>query len=184
MEYTPKSTSNNQFEAEPSGEPISEIIKRDYLPYWPLLIAAGILGLAIAYLVIRYTTPEFSSKATIMFRTKDQNKTQQVLSELTGLGGQQQDKTKQNLEIMQGYVVAMKALGRLQINAQLYSIGRVVKQPLYKRDISFDCIFLQPDSIQSFTGEIVYKQGTKQFFIGSQELLINKACRIGYWKWT
>ena len=55
MAYTPTSTSNNQFEEEPSGEPILEIIKRDYLPYWPLLIAAGILGLVIAYMVIRYT---------------------------------------------------------------------------------------------------------------------------------
>ena len=179
MAYTPTSTSNNQFEEEPSGEPISEIIKRDYLPYWPFIVIAGILGLVIAYMVIRYTTPEYSSKATIMFRTNDQNKTQQVLSELTGLGEQQQDKTKQNLEIMQGHDVAMKAIDGLQINAQLYSLGRMVKQPLYKREIIFDCIFLQPDSIRSFTGEIVYKQETKQFFIGNQELLINKACSIG-----
>jgi len=179
MEYNPNASSNNHFEEEPSGEPMLEIIKRDYLPYWPIILAAGIIGLVIAHMAIRYTQPLYASKATIMFRSNNQNQTQQVLSELTGLGGQQQDKTKQNLEIIQGHDVAMKALASLQLNAQLYSQGRVVKQPLYKRDIVFNCIFLQPDSIRSCRGDIVYNPNSKKFFVGTQELLINKASKIG-----
>jgi capsular exopolysaccharide synthesis family protein len=179
MEYNPNAISNNLFDQEPSGEPISEVIKRDYLPYWPIILGVGIIGLLIAHIVIRYTQPLYVSKATVMFRNNNQNKTQQVLSELTGFGGQQQDKTKQNLEIMLGHDVAMRALSHLRLNAQLYSQGRVIKQPLYKRDILFNCIFLQPDSIRSFKGDIVYNAKRKKFFVGKQELLINKACRIG-----
>jgi tyrosine-protein kinase Etk/Wzc len=179
MEYNPNTISNTHFEEEPLGEPISEILKRDYLPYWPIILGAGIIGLLISFMVIRYTQPLYASKATIMFRRDNQNKTQQVLSELTGLGGQQQDKTKQNLEIMQGHDVAMKALSKLQLNAQLYAQGRVVKQLLYKRDIVFSCIFLQPDSIRTFSGNILYNQSSKKFFVGTQELLINKASSIG-----
>jgi uncharacterized protein involved in exopolysaccharide biosynthesis len=82
------------------GEPIGEIIRRDYLPFWPLVVLAALIGLGVSYLVLRYKHPLYSASAKIMFRNVSQDKTQQVLSELTGIGSQQQDKTQQNLEVL------------------------------------------------------------------------------------
>jgi uncharacterized protein involved in exopolysaccharide biosynthesis len=82
------------------GEPIGEIIRRDYLPFWPLIVLASLLGLGVAHLVLRYKQPLYSATAKIMFKNIGQDKTQQVLSELTGVGLQTQDKTQQNLEIL------------------------------------------------------------------------------------
>ena len=170
---------NDNFEEENQGEPIGDIIRRDYLPYWPMILVVGLLGLVVAYAVNRYTKPLYVAEAKIMFKGAGQEATQQVLVELTGLRGQAQDKTKQNLEILQSYRVAMEAINSLQIHMQLYSVGTVVKVPQYKKSPLFSCVFLEPDSIRSFSGEIKYDNNKKKFFVEGKELCINKTCVIG-----
>ena len=160
---------NDNFEEENQGEPIGDIIRRDYLPFWPLILVIGLLGLVVAFAVNRYTTPQYEAGAKIMFKGAGQDATQQVLSELTGLKGRAEDKAKQNLEILQSYGVAMEAINSLQIHMQLYSVGTVVKMPQYKKSPLYNCVFLEPDSIQSYMGSIVYDKSKKKFFKISQQ---------------
>ena len=170
---------NDNFEEENQGEPIGDIIRRDYLPFWPIILVVGLLGLVVAFAVNRYTKPQYEAGAKIMFKGAGEDATQQVLVELTGLRGRSEDKTKQNLEILQSYGVAMEAINRLQIHMQLYSVGTMVKMPQYKKSPLFNCVFMEPDSIRSFMGPIVYDKSKKKFFVEGQELCINKTCTIG-----
>jgi len=140
-------------EEEKQGEPIGEIIRRDYLPFWPLVVLAALIGLGISHLVLRYKQPLYSASAKIMFRNVSQDKTQQVLSELTGIGSQSQDKTQQNLELMVSHQVLTRAAELVNLHAEIYSIGRVSGQNQYNAFPSFQYRFVNIESISSFQGE-------------------------------
>lgn len=169
---------NKDLENELQEENPVDVIRREYLPFWPFMVLAGLLGLLVVYTTIRYMDPVYESKARIMFRSTNQNPTQQVISEMIGVGSQSQDKTKQNLEILQSHTVAMNALQELKLNAQIFKKGRINTSPHYKKDIRFECIFFNPDSIRPFRGEIEFdKQG--RAFIGGQQLKFNQKSLIG-----
>jgi tyrosine-protein kinase Etk/Wzc len=176
QQYTP----NNDLEMdEMQDEPILNVIKREYLPYWPIILVVGLLGLMCSHLYIRYLRPIYTTSAVIMFKDNNRNQTQQVLGQL-GIAGQQQDKTNQNLEILKGNDVSKDALSNMKLNAQLYTYGKYISKlkPLYGVGIKYNCIFFKPDSINSFEGELTFNPKLNLTIVGEDTLFFNKKSTI------
>ena len=164
---------------EIQDEPILNIIKREYLPYWPIILTIGLLGLACSHVYIRYLKPVYSTSAVIMFKDNNRNQTQQVLGQL-GIVGQQQDKTSQNLEILKSNEVSSDALSNMKLNAQLYTYGKYISilKPLYGAGPTYSCIFFSPDAINSFEGELIIKPKMNLALLGDDTLFFNKKSKI------
>ena len=151
------------------GEPIGEIIRRDYLPFWPLIVVAALLGLGVSYLILRYKQPMYSASAKFMFKNIGQDKTQQVLSELTGIGSQNQDKTQQNLELMVSHQVLTRAAELVNLHAEIFSIGRVAGQNQYNA--------FYADLLNYFGSEFrINDSETKGITISSEDKWKNRSC--------
>ena len=64
-------------EFKPEQVDILHELRRNYLPYWPLVALAALLATLTAFLMLRYKEPEYEAYAKIMFRNskKAQQKT-------------------------------------------------------------------------------------------------------------
>lgn len=171
---------NEEYESEQQiGEPFSDIFKRDFLPYWPIVLFAGLLGLAGSFLKLRYSSPVYQSTARVIFKTQV-DASQQILSQFGGFGmSQPVDKAKQNLELLRSEKVSIEAVKKLNINTHLYAIGRVTRQVMYKQKPRFECVFSNQDSIKAFSGKIIYSFQLNKYFAGGEELFFNRICTLG-----
>ena len=54
------------------GNIVQQLLFR-YLPYWPLFVVMLILGVAAAYLYIRYAVPVYQANASILIKDKSKD---------------------------------------------------------------------------------------------------------------
>lgn len=108
-----------QFNQDASFDFRSVLVK--YLRHWPWILAFTALGLIIAFLVNRYSTPVWSVESTVL--VKDESAGPGLdLFENTGLV-----KANNNIEneigILKSYSLAEEAVSQLNLNVQAYSEG-------------------------------------------------------------
>lgn len=78
------------FEAEEPNINIKQLLER-YLQYWPWFVLSTSIALFIAFGILRYTTPIYESKATVLFH-RSEEKAIEGLSVLSQLGLGEQNK--------------------------------------------------------------------------------------------
>lgn len=109
--------SNNQ-----SGG-ITQILFR-YIPYWPLFLGLLIIGMAAAWLYLRYTIPVYESSATILL--KDDNRGQensQILSSLSLFGSKKI--VENEIEVIRSRAVMRDVVKNLGLYAPIFIDGKI-----------------------------------------------------------
>ena len=110
-------------DAEEAGVNIKQVIGR-YLRFWPWLVLSAGLGLVIAHLVLRYTTPIYESKATLLFH-RNEEKALEGLSALSQLGLAEPNKKLGNeIMLMKTPSVLNRVVRELQLNISYSMVGR------------------------------------------------------------
>ncbi|WP_281336384.1 GumC family protein [Flavobacterium eburneipallidum] len=106
-----------------------------YLEHWRWFVLAAFLSLAVAYVYLRYATPQYSASTTIL--VKDDKKGG-MLSELSvfadmGLGGGMKSNLDNEIEILKSRTLVEKTVKRLQLNTSIIEKGKVNSTEMYDR---------------------------------------------------
>lgn len=116
-----------------------------YIKKWKWFVACGILALALGYLYIRYTTPEYAVRAKIQV-VKDQK-----AADLTAfqdlelfMGGNTQ--VEDEIEILNSRSNFIEVVRKLGLNVKISSKGKIHNTEIYT-DPPFRINFLMPDSL-------------------------------------
>lgn len=112
---------------------INEILEK-YLVYWTWFALGVFLCLSIAYVYLRYTTPQYQSKTTIL--VKDEKKGG-MLSELSAfsdleLGGAIKSNVDNEVEILKSATLVENTIKRLELNISIFEKGRINSLDVYK----------------------------------------------------
>jgi len=149
---------NNEIEENNGNAKIWETILRDFLPYWPVIFAAAIIGFISSKVYLRYQRPVHQAEAGILLKDESQS-TDNLLRQT--LGGQTQTPVEDELEIIKGTNVMQRAAKLTNTFYFLEWAGQFNNYTDHKKSQPFDIEFLNPDSINPFSAKLnVDKQNT------------------------
>lgn len=138
-----------------------------YLVYWTWFVLGVFLCLSIAYVYLRYATPQYLAKTTIL--VKDDKKGG-MLSELSafadlGLGGSLKSNVDNEVEILKSWTLVESTVKKLELNVSIFEKGRIntidaynrapievhftnLKPSFYEEGISWEFVKLSPDTFE------------------------------------
>ena len=104
-----------------------------YLIHWYWFVLASCIGLLVAYLYLRYTTPQYQSTTTIL--VKDDKKGG-MLSELSafadlGMGGGMKSNLDNEIEILRSRTLVESTVKKLNLNTNLIIKGNIIDREIY-----------------------------------------------------
>jgi len=104
-----------------------------YLVHWRWFLVSVVIGLVLAFLYLRYTTPSYEATTTIL--VKDEKKGG-MLSELSafadlGMGGSMKSNVDNEIEILKSRTLVESTIKELDLNVGLYVKGKVVDRDIY-----------------------------------------------------
>nr|WP_315143104.1 polysaccharide biosynthesis tyrosine autokinase [uncultured Flavobacterium sp.] len=105
-----------------------------YLVHWRWFLVSVLIGLVLAFLYLRYTTPTYEATTTIL--VKDEKKGG-MLSELSafadlGMGGAMKSNVDNEIEILKSRTLVESAIKELDLNIGLYVKGNVIDRDFYE----------------------------------------------------
>ena len=107
---------------EEQGFNIKELLER-YLHYWPWFVLSTVIALFVAFGILRYTTPIFESKATLIFH-RTEEKAIEGLAALNTLGITDNNKKLGNeMLLMKTPAVLRRVIEELQLNVSYNVVG-------------------------------------------------------------
>lgn len=107
---------------------IGSIIFR-YLPYWPLFLFLIILGIAGAWIYLRYTVPIYESSASILMKDEKRGMSSEMMEELNPFGS---SKIVENeIEILRSRQLSREVVKKLGLYAPITEEGTVVARSAY-----------------------------------------------------
>ncbi|WP_281298254.1 GumC family protein [Flavobacterium limnophilum] len=123
---------NNSDDNENEDFNLREAIDR-YLDHWQWFVLAVCLCVTMAYVYLRYTTPQYQASTTIL--VKDENKGG-MLSELSafadmGLGGGMKSNLDNEIEILKSRTLVERTVKKLGLNISMTVKGNVVDAEIY-----------------------------------------------------
>ncbi|MEJ7768088.1 MAG: polysaccharide biosynthesis tyrosine autokinase [Chitinophagaceae bacterium] len=151
---------------------IAQIISR-YISYWPLFAGLLILGIASAWIYLRYTIPVYESSATILLKddTKGMDNSEMMAS--LNLFGSKKI-VENEIEVLRSRTLMKDVVKNLGLYAPIYMDGKINVLSAYV--LSPVRIFLKnPDSlIQQDKVYFSYDEGTKRVVIKDQQYPVNQ----------
>ncbi|MEN2413826.1 GumC family protein [Flavobacterium mesophilum] len=104
-----------------------------YLIHWRWFLISVTVGLVLAFVYLRYTTPSYEATTSIL--VKDEKKGG-MLSELSafadlGLGGSMKNNVDNEVEILKSRTLVENTIKRLNLDVALYVEGKVVDRDIY-----------------------------------------------------
>ena len=105
-----------------------------YLVHWRWFLVSVLIGLVLAFLYLRYTTPTYEATTTIL--VKDEKKGG-MLSELSafadlGMGGAMKSNVDNEIEILKSRTLVESAIKGLDLQVGLYVKGNVIDRDFYE----------------------------------------------------
>ncbi len=119
-------------------------ILRDYLPYWPVVVVAGILGFFAAQVYLRYTRPIYSVGAVVMIKNDDKS-ADNLIKQAMGDGKSSID---DEVEILKGRKVIERSIELSNAFYELRAYGKVNYSIVEPEQSPIKLVFLNPDSIK------------------------------------
>jgi tyrosine-protein kinase Etk/Wzc len=167
---------NNEFEESNQGNTnMMEILLRDFLPYWPVIFAAAIIGFVSSKVYLRYQRPVHQAVAGILIKNESES-TESLLKQAVG---KQETKIEDELEILKGSNVMERAAVIANAFYVIEFAGQFNNYASYKNTQPFDIEFLNPDSIFPFDCKInVNKQNNGILINDDINIPYNKIVRI------
>ena len=133
------------------GNIVQQMLFR-YLPYWPLFVVMLILGVAAAYLYIRYAVPVYQANASIL--VKDEKKgvnDAKVVDEINLFGS---NKIVENeIEMVRSRGLLKNVVNNLHLYAPMYEEGKVNIVPAFTKS-PVQLVVESPDSL--YAAEKIY----------------------------
>ena len=105
-----------------------------YLVHWQWFVLGACLCLSIAYIYLRYATPQYQASTTIL--VKDEKKGG-MLSELSafsdlGLGNALKSNVDNEIEILKSRTLVERTIEKLGLNISMINNGNVISSEIYK----------------------------------------------------
>jgi tyrosine-protein kinase Etk/Wzc len=160
----------DDFEDEGNDSNLKEQLDH-YLVHWRWFLACGVLGLLLAFLYLRYTTPIYQAVTTIM--VKDEKKGG-MLSELSafsdlGLGSGMANNVDNEVEILKSRTLVTAAVQQRHLNIDLALKGKVVDRKIYG-ETPIQVHFLATNTAFALEHhEILWKEAGKNGFTLEEE---------------
>ncbi|MCL5244773.1 polysaccharide biosynthesis tyrosine autokinase [Cellulophaga sp. 20_2_10] len=129
-----------------SGIDIKEIIK-NYTKHWKWFVVSVFLALALAFVYLRYTVPQYSAIAKIQIISEQGSKSE--LSVLKDMGGFSSDGDVEVLDeilSIKSRSNFIEVVKNLNLNVRVFTEGRILETEVYKKP-PFTFNFLEHDSI-------------------------------------
>jgi capsular exopolysaccharide synthesis family protein len=145
---------NNNFMSEDDQKDNLDlrIVLEKYLFHWQWFILGAFLCLSVAYVYLRYATPQYQASTTIL--VKDEKKGG-MLSELSafsdmGLGSGLKSNVDNEIEILKSRTLVESTIKALKLNIALIAYGNVKSTEAYKdTPILVDFVSQKPDFYSS-----------------------------------
>lgn len=143
-----------------------------YLIYWPWFVLGVFLCLSIAYINLRYATPQYKASTNIL--VKDDKKGG-MLSELSafadlGMGGGMKSNVDNEVEILKSRTLVESTVKKLELNVSIFKKGKIntidaykdaplevhfmnLKSSFYEDKMSWEFVRLSPDTFELISPE-------------------------------
>ncbi|WP_394972436.1 GumC family protein [uncultured Croceitalea sp.] len=122
-------------------------ILRNYSKHWKWFFLSTILMLLLGFLVMRYTTPEYSAKAKIqILEDKGSSPELSVFQDLNIFSGAKNN-VEDEIQIINSRSNFIEVIKKLELNIQIKAVGKISETELYGKSVPFKVNFLTPDSI-------------------------------------
>jgi tyrosine-protein kinase Etk/Wzc len=105
------------------------------LKNWYYIVGALLIGIGIAFLMNRYTTPVYQASASVII--DDQENVQNMFERMYTPWTKQRSLVQNEQTVLQSYSLARRSLERLGLDVQYYGIGRLRNSQIYPY-IGFD----------------------------------------------
>ena len=159
---------NNQSEFDDSTSgglnPLT-VILRDYLPYWPVIAAAVLLGYFAGNVYLRYTRPTFAIASTVMIKNDDRS-SDNLIKQAMGEG---KSSTDEEVEIIKGRRVIAKAVELANYFYEFRVYGKVNYSILSFDQNPVSLTFLKPDSIKPFDVKFEVDLASKTVLVNGKQ---------------
>jgi tyrosine-protein kinase Etk/Wzc len=139
-----------QFQPQVSEEINIKALLYHYLRYWYLFAIGVAVAFTLAFLYLRYTTPEYTVKSKILIR--DDKKGADMLggSALGDLDIFKSSKSIDNeIEVLNAISLMERVLTELSLNVTYYKEGRIKEGEIYGKDVPIKIIIGKLDSLAS-----------------------------------
>jgi len=160
---------NNDLEDNNNGgnnTNIWESVLRDFLPYWPVIFAAAIIGFISGKVYLKYQKPVHQSEAGILLKDESQN-TDNLLK--IAAGGEAKTSIEDELEVLKGSNVMQRAVKILNAFYVVERMGKFNSYTDNNKTQPFDIEFLYPEEIKPFSSTVNINQNNTQIIIGGRD---------------
>lgn len=130
-----------------SNPNIMETLLRDFLPYWPVIFAAAIIGFVSSKVYLRYQRPIHQSEAGILLKNESES-TESLLKQAVG---KQETRVEDELEILKGSNVMQRAAIFSNSQYIMEWAGQFNNYLDHKKTMSFEVEFLNKESVNSYS---------------------------------
>lgn len=115
----------------------SDVTLRDqlqfYLRYWPAYIIFAVIGLSIGFIYLRYTTPQYSTVATILIKKEDKGGLAEIAAfQQAGLSGGGQTDLGNEIQILKSKNLTEKVVAALDLNIRYFVEGNIKDEEIFK----------------------------------------------------
>ncbi len=139
---------NNDLEDNNGGNPnIMEALLRDFIPYWPVIFAAAIIGFISSKVYLRYQRPIHQSVAGILLKSESES-TESLLKQAVG---KQETKIEDELEILKGSNVMQRAAIFSNSQYAMEWAGQFNNYLDHKNTMSFEVEFMNKETVNSYS---------------------------------
>ncbi|MFH6603626.1 GumC family protein [Maribacter algicola] len=127
------------------GADLKDVISR-YAAQWKWFVLTTIISLVLAFIYIRYATPEYAAKAKIqIIEDKGSGSELSAFQDLNLLGGMK-NKVEDEIEILNSRSNFLEVVDNLDLNVRIIALGNVKDSEIYKNR-PFNINFIESDSI-------------------------------------
>lgn len=103
-----------------------------YLPYWPFYLVLAIVGLAAAWLYLRYQQPVYQTTATLLIKDNKNATPASEMQDAFDMFGAKKN-VENEIEVLQSKTLMQEVVTNLHLYAPVYIAGHVIHQSGYQR---------------------------------------------------
>ena len=141
-------TEENQFQDENDTINIRTEIEK-YVMHWKWFVLGGIISLGLAFLYLRYSTPEYNATASILIKDNQKSGISAELAafeDLGIIGGASANNTDNEIEILKSRKIIGNVVDSLNLGISYFVSGRVIESEAYKSSSPIKLSFIKRDS--------------------------------------
>lgn len=125
-----RQSENNYMDLQKDDSNIIQKTVAKYLPYWPLFLLFSILALAGAYIYLRYATPMYEARATIIIKDEKRGSEDSKLMESLNLIASKKV-VENEIEVLQSRALMQDVVKKLYLYAPISLKGKVKESDAY-----------------------------------------------------